>query len=302
MNWTLDQLLAFVATVYTGSFSAAARKLGKAQSRISTAVANLEADLGFELFDRSKRLPQLTAKGEEILPQAVIIIRQCERLKSKSLAIATDKITSYTIALEDALPITTITELLHQIANKFPDLRILTINRSQDDITKLVADKDADLGIVFSNNQIIPYLEFFSIRKFNYKLIVGLEHPLAKLNQVKIADLELYRQLLIEKTTYEINLIPISANYWVVDSFYCITDLVSKNIGWAFVPEYLLQYNWFKERVKILNSKFIDNHANLEVGVIQRRNNSDSYIGNWIKETLLELFAKEYNDINLKNN
>ncbi|MFT5236303.1 MAG: DNA-binding transcriptional LysR family regulator, partial [Shewanella sp.] len=53
MNWSLNQLEAFVLSVRHGSFSAAARKLGRAQSRISTAISNLEADLGFELFDRS---------------------------------------------------------------------------------------------------------------------------------------------------------------------------------------------------------------------------------------------------------
>lgn len=66
MNWTVDQLEAFVTTVKLGSFSAAARHLGKAQSRVSTAIANLETDLDVTLFDRSARLPILTPAGEEI--------------------------------------------------------------------------------------------------------------------------------------------------------------------------------------------------------------------------------------------
>jgi len=37
MSFSLEQLKAFVATVETGSFSAAARQMGKAQSVISTA-------------------------------------------------------------------------------------------------------------------------------------------------------------------------------------------------------------------------------------------------------------------------
>ncbi len=69
MNWTLDQLEAFVTAVNQGSFSAAARKIGKAQSRVSTAITNLEADLGFELFDRSARLPVLTPEGKEMFTE-----------------------------------------------------------------------------------------------------------------------------------------------------------------------------------------------------------------------------------------
>jgi DNA-binding transcriptional LysR family regulator len=54
MHWTLDQLRKFVATADCGSFSVAARQLGKAQSAVSTAIGLLEADLGLELFDRSR--------------------------------------------------------------------------------------------------------------------------------------------------------------------------------------------------------------------------------------------------------
>ena len=43
----------FVVTAEAGSISAAARRLGKAQSAVSTAIAMLEADLGLVLFDRS---------------------------------------------------------------------------------------------------------------------------------------------------------------------------------------------------------------------------------------------------------
>ncbi|MDI5349342.1 LysR family transcriptional regulator, partial [Salmonella enterica subsp. enterica serovar Kentucky] len=42
---------------------AAARRLRKSQSTISTAIAHLEADLGFSLFDRSSRQPVLTEEG-----------------------------------------------------------------------------------------------------------------------------------------------------------------------------------------------------------------------------------------------
>lgn len=50
-----------------GSFSAAARKLGKSQSTVSTAIANLEIDLGLNLFDRSSRKPMLTEHGRVVL-------------------------------------------------------------------------------------------------------------------------------------------------------------------------------------------------------------------------------------------
>lgn len=51
MRFSIEQLQAFVASAEQGSFSAAARHLGKAQSVVSAAIANLEADLNLSLFD-----------------------------------------------------------------------------------------------------------------------------------------------------------------------------------------------------------------------------------------------------------
>jgi DNA-binding transcriptional LysR family regulator len=52
---TLDQLRTFIAAVDEGSFSAAGRKLRRAQSVASQTLANLEAQLGGKLFNRSAR-------------------------------------------------------------------------------------------------------------------------------------------------------------------------------------------------------------------------------------------------------
>ncbi|MGS0729045.1 LysR family transcriptional regulator, partial [Shewanella sp. 0m-11] len=54
---TIEQLYSFVTTVEAGSFSAAARKLGKVQSAISQHIINLEIDTNQTLFDRSHRYP-----------------------------------------------------------------------------------------------------------------------------------------------------------------------------------------------------------------------------------------------------
>lgn len=60
MHYSPESLIAFVEAASLGSFSAAARKLGKSQSTVSTAIAHLEIDLGLTLFDREKRYPVLT--------------------------------------------------------------------------------------------------------------------------------------------------------------------------------------------------------------------------------------------------
>jgi len=64
---TLDQLRTFIAAADEGSFSAAGRKLRRAQSVVSQTLANLEAQLGVPLFEREGRYPKLTEQGKALL-------------------------------------------------------------------------------------------------------------------------------------------------------------------------------------------------------------------------------------------
>src|SRR5215813_14963017 len=69
-TFTLDQLRALIAVSEEGSFSAAARKLHRVQSAISTAMANLESQLGVPLWDRSSKVARLTDQGQAVLAAA----------------------------------------------------------------------------------------------------------------------------------------------------------------------------------------------------------------------------------------
>lgn len=61
-------MLAAVAD--TGSFSAAARRLNRAQSVVSYTIANLEQQLGLALFERDGRRPALTEAGRALVADA----------------------------------------------------------------------------------------------------------------------------------------------------------------------------------------------------------------------------------------
>ncbi|HCF6874158.1 TPA: LysR family transcriptional regulator [Pseudomonas aeruginosa] len=64
---TLTNLESFVRSAESGSFSAAARRLGLTPAAISRNVAQLESNLGVRLFQRSTRRLTLTEAGERFL-------------------------------------------------------------------------------------------------------------------------------------------------------------------------------------------------------------------------------------------
>jgi DNA-binding transcriptional LysR family regulator len=292
MNWTLDQLNAFVTSVKCGSFSAAARKMGKAQSRISTAIANLEADLGFDLFDRSARLPVLTQDGEDMFIEAQAILEQCERLQARADTVATGEEIALTVALDEAVPIDVFEDFFQKLSLKFPLLKLTIINGSQADIAEWVDDKKADLGFLFRVNTLSDSLEYLSLGFFNQALIVSPQHPLAKIEKPTLVQLNQHRQLVIRDRVGHSHEKAISANHWYIDSYYYITALVIRNVGWALVPEHVLESDWYRDQTTRLSAFHIPDALQIEIGVVKRRDSGMGNVMEWMLNEIEHTFEK----------
>jgi DNA-binding transcriptional LysR family regulator len=67
---SVDALIGFVAVIDTGSFSAAADRLGQTPSGVSRTISRLESQLGMTLIKRTTRRLDLTEEGEWLLARA----------------------------------------------------------------------------------------------------------------------------------------------------------------------------------------------------------------------------------------
>ena len=102
---TLDQMRVLVAVADAGSFSAAARKLGRVQSAISQSIQTLEATLGLVLFDRSGKMPQLTDAGKALVGDARALIAGARAIRARAQSMAEDVEPELTLAVDSMLPI-----------------------------------------------------------------------------------------------------------------------------------------------------------------------------------------------------
>ncbi|WP_147473197.1 LysR family transcriptional regulator, partial [Pseudomonas salomonii] len=96
-----EVLQAFVQAATQGSFSAAARNLGKSQSTVSAAVASLEIDLDVVLFDRTSRKPTLTPAGHVLLLRAEQVLEASSRLELAASQLSQGLEPKLTIAMSD---------------------------------------------------------------------------------------------------------------------------------------------------------------------------------------------------------
>ena len=77
---TLQQLNDVIAIAETGSFNRAAERLYIAQPSLTSAIKELEKELGLILFNRSGKGATLTAEGVNFLPYARSVIMQYQNL------------------------------------------------------------------------------------------------------------------------------------------------------------------------------------------------------------------------------
>ena len=84
MTISIEEMRSFAAVAAQGTFSAAARALGRSQSVVSTHIAGMENELGIRLFVRGTPA-KLTPAGEELLPGALRVLREAERFESRVL-------------------------------------------------------------------------------------------------------------------------------------------------------------------------------------------------------------------------
>ncbi|WP_287931290.1 LysR family transcriptional regulator, partial [Achromobacter sp.] len=179
MNWTLEQLRHFVAAADAGSFSAAARQVGRAQSAVSTSLGLLEADLGVELFDRSRRNATLTRAGEVLLLEARELLRQAAGLEQRALSFAAGQDARLSVALDEALPDRVLAVLVREVSTRFPALELSQLNGTATEVADYVQQGRASVAFHFDRGDPGPAFAHRYLGDVGQGIFVARDHPLA---------------------------------------------------------------------------------------------------------------------------
>ena len=208
MRYSPEALTAFVEAVDSGSFSAAARRLRKSQSTISTAIANLEADLGVILFDRATRQPTLTPQGEQVLSYVKAILAASERLDELAVSLSGETEPRLTFVLSDTLHPDVLEDLLVQFDRRFPHTEFECLIGEDEDVIDLLQKSRAQVGLIEARER---YPTDIGSTRLPLQTAMGIYvapgHPLAAQatltpadfqgeNYISLSRTDSYRQLL----------------------------------------------------------------------------------------------------------
>ncbi|MBL2055866.1 LysR family transcriptional regulator, partial [Klebsiella pneumoniae] len=149
----------------TGSFSAAARKLGKVPSAVSMSIANLEIDVNLTLFERKGREPTPTAEARVLYEKTAQLLIEMNQWKQHAHALST--------GLEPNLTIVVVSELLHTnwtdyvclLESRFPDLQINIVSAPQEDALQMLLDGSAQLALMFEREHLDNREQFVELKR-----------------------------------------------------------------------------------------------------------------------------------------
>jgi DNA-binding transcriptional LysR family regulator len=177
---TLDQLRTFIAAVDEGSFSAAGRRLRRAQSVVSQTLANLEAQLGVKLFDRSARYPRLTEEGRSLLVDARSVADNVDEFKARARAMREGLEPELSVAMDVIYPMEALTKAAAQSRKTYPHTPLRLYVEALGGVIKPVLDRTCSIGVIGTLPLVPDELQSEALLSVLFVTVVGPSHPLAR--------------------------------------------------------------------------------------------------------------------------
>jgi len=240
---SLDHLRIFAAVVDCGSFSAAARQVGKSQPAVSYAVTAIESQLGLTLFQRGKRRPVLTPAGLAILSYARRLCQMADELAANAASLTAGLEGNLVLAIDTFFPSSALGGALQNLAKAFPSVPVDLRVSSRELVLAQVMDGAASLGVSAFDIAWPAGLEAQDFGVVEIFGVVAPGHPLAR-HAGSIPTMVLRDSLQItnraagakdEARDISIN----SARIWRVSGLDAQMELLRRGIGWGYLPSHI---------------------------------------------------------------
>jgi DNA-binding transcriptional LysR family regulator len=175
---SLDQIRTFIAAADEGSFSAAGRRLRRAQSVVSQTLANLEGQLGVKLFDRAGRFPRLTDQGRALLPDARAVAGNVDLLKAQARGLAGGLEPELSVAVDIMFPDATFAAAVAAFQKEYPTT-LLRFDVESSAVVGPVLSRNCAVGVLGSWSLAPPQLTYEALLTVRLPTVVSSQHPLA---------------------------------------------------------------------------------------------------------------------------
>ncbi|CAJ0698848.1 HTH-type transcriptional regulator YhaJ [Ralstonia edaphis] len=242
---SLDQLRTFIAASEEGSFSAAGRKLRRAQSVVSHTLANLENQIGVKLFDRSARYPRLTDEGTALLAQARLVVSGMDGFKAKARAMSDGLEPELSVVVDVMYPMASLTDAVGAFRDAFPHTPLRLYVEALGAVMQPVLTTACRLGISGSMPSVPQLLDAEKLLDVPMITVAAPSHPLAsKPGVIRPAELDEHVQLVLtdrttltEGKTFGV----FSPHIWRLADLGAKHAFLRAGFGWGHMPVAMVQ-------------------------------------------------------------
>jgi DNA-binding transcriptional LysR family regulator len=188
MDVQIGQLRAFIAVANERHFTRAARVLGIAQPSVSAHVRRLEADVGSELFHRTKGNVSLTPAGDTLLPFARRIIADVDAASEELNAVGGLARGRLAIGATPSLAATLLPAVLSRFHGAYPGIDLALRQAGSVELVAALEEGAVDVALV-----ILPVrhdiLETQALLREELVVAVSRTHALARRRTIAVSDL-----------------------------------------------------------------------------------------------------------------
>jgi DNA-binding transcriptional LysR family regulator len=242
---TLDQFRTFIAAVDEGSFSAAGRKLRRAQSVVSQTLANLEAQLGVKLFDRSARYPRLTEEGRSLLADARSVADNVDEFKARARAMREGLEPELSVVMDVMYPMEALTRAAVHSQKAYPHTPLRLYVEALGGVIKPVLDRNCSIGVIGSLPIAPDELQSEPLLSVPFVTVASPSHRLAKSRGVVSASaIAKHVQLVLSDRTALSegrNFGVLSPRTWRLADLGAKHAFLKAGLGWGHMPLHMVK-------------------------------------------------------------
>lgn len=240
MSFSSENVEVFLAVIDHGSFSAAARALGRVPSAVSMAVANLEAELDLQLFDRSGREPRPSAAARSLEPQARLLAAQLSQLQVQALALTQGLENRLTLAIAPELLTAPWSAALETLAEQYPLLEVEVLAAPQADALEMLHSGRAQLALVFERPSLDGREGFQEVASETLVAVMAPSHPVLATAGGRLREdhLRSTRQIVVAGRDLAISdpRVVFARHVWRTDNSLAALSLITAGLGWGWLP------------------------------------------------------------------
>lgn len=201
----IQQLEYVIAVASEGSITKAAKKLYQAQPNISIALKELEASLGIQIFNRSPNGMILTPEGEEFLARAKTIVDEMKSLERDYAQTPDNELRLKVAAARSTYATAAVGKFISKYVEINEKIEVHVMETSTSKVMEDICAGKFDIGFIRTPSSYAEMIESRlkarnlvgrTVMEFPLQLVMGMDHPLAKYEDVPFELLSEYTEII----------------------------------------------------------------------------------------------------------